>query len=303
VQRVLLIPDRFTDWRMWAGIPDRLARRAAVSHLDQLISLPWAAAPDAVVGLARSQAPDGWDVVVAAGQACPFAVALAAAGLAHGLVLLQPEIPFDRIPEDVDLGPATPDPDAAAPYEVLIGAMHAVTPEEWRELLTQTIRQTVPRGVPDGELDLMLQLAGDHAAEVRAELLDFERAELAERYLPSDAPGLWRRERGRWLDQLATLTLPVVAIVPGPERFVGETIGRITRNLETLVVTEQGIVPPSTTAARDQAATAIERLLDRLSRPVQLPAPLAKPVSLAVAVVPRGIQPLYALTAHAPFLA
>jgi len=266
MQRVLLIPARFTDWRMWAGIPDRLAGRAAVSHLDQIISLPWAAAPDAVVGLARSQAPGGWDVVVAAGQACPFAVALATAGLVCGLVLIQAEIPFDRIPEDVDLGPATPDPDAVAPYELLVGAMHAVTPEEWSMLLTQTIRQTAAPGLPDAELDLMLQIAGDHAAEVRAELLDFERAEAAERYLPDDAQRLWRRERGRWLDQLGTLTLPVLAIVPGSERFVGETIGRIAKSLERLVVTEQGIVPPSTAAARDQVAAAIESLLDRVSR-------------------------------------
>jgi len=266
VHRVLMIPDRFTDWRMWAGISDRLARGAAVSHLDQMISLPWTAAPDAVVGLARSLAPGGWDVVVAAVQACPFGVALAAARLGLGLVLVQPEIPFDRIPEDVDLGPATPDLDAQAPFEVLIGAMHAATPDVWRELLTQTIRQTAPRGVPRDELDLAVQLAGDHAAEVRADLLDCERAELAERYLPGDAQGLWRRERGRWLDQLATLTLPVLAVVPGPERFIGETIGRIARNLETLVLTERGIVPPSAAAARDQAAAAIERLLDRVNR-------------------------------------
>jgi len=267
MQRVLLIPARFTDWRMWTSIPDRLARRAAVSHLDQLISLPWAAAPDAVVGLAQTEARGGWDVVVAAGQACPFAVAIAAAGLGRGLVLIQPEIPFDRIPEDVELGPATPDFDALAPYEVLVGAMHVATPQEWRALLTQTIRLTAPPDLPHDELDLTVQLAGDHADEVRAELLDFERAEVAERYLPADAQSLWRRERGRWLDQLATLTLPVLPVIPGPERFVGETIGRIARNLETLVVTEQGIVPPGTAAARDQAAGAIERLLDRLSRP------------------------------------
>jgi len=270
MQRVLLIPARFTDRRMWAGIPERLARRAAVSHLDQLISLPWAAAPDAVVGLARSQAPDGWDVVVAASQACPLAVALAAAGLSRSLVLIQPEIPFDRIPEDVDLGPAAPELDAlqldaAAPYEVLVGALHAATPEEWRVLLTQTIRQTAPAGFPPGEVDLMVQIAGDHAAEVRAELLDFERAEAAERYLPEDAQWLWRRERGRWLDRLAALTLPVLVVVPGPERFVGETISRITRNMTALVVTERGIVPPSTAAARQQAAEGIESLLDRLS--------------------------------------
>lgn len=266
MQRVLLIPDRFTDWRMWAGIPDRLAQRVAVSHLDQLINLPWAAAPDTVVGLTRSQACDGWDVVVAAGQGCPFAVALGAAGLGRSLVLAQPEIPFDRIPEDVDLGPSTPELDALAPYEVLVGAMHAATQEEWRVLLTQTIRQTAPPGLPNDELDLMVQIAGDHAAEVRAELLDFERAEMAERYLPEEAPRLWRRERGQWLDQLATLTLPVLPVVPRPERFIGETIGRIARNLETLVVTERGVVPPSTAASRDQAAAAIERLLDRVSR-------------------------------------
>jgi hypothetical protein len=76
---------------------------------------------------------------------------------------------------------------------------------------------------------------------------------------------LWRRERGRWLDQLATLTQPVLPVIPGPERFIGETIGRIARNPETVVVIEQGIVPPSTAAARDQAAAAIERLFDRLS--------------------------------------
>jgi hypothetical protein len=266
MQRVLLIPARFTDWRMWSRISGRLARNAEVNHLDQLISLPWAATPDAVVGLARSRAPHGWDIVAAAGQACPFAVALAAAGLGRGLVLIQPEIPFDSIPEDVDLGPATPGLDALEPYEMLVGAMHAATAEGWRALLTQTVRQTAPPGLPHGELDLMVQLANDHAAEVRAELLDFERAEVGERYLPSDAQKLWRRERGRWLDQLATMTLPLLVVVPGPERFIGETIGRIAFNLETLVVTEQGIVPPSTAAARDQAAAAIERLADRVGR-------------------------------------
>jgi hypothetical protein len=269
---VLFIPARFTDFRMWAGIPDRLARRAAVSHLDQLIAVPWTAAPDAVVGLARGQVPDGWDVVVAASQGCPFAVAIAAAGLAHGLVLIQPEIPFDRIPEDVDLGPATP-PDfnasqrgELAPYELLVGEMYDATPAEWKTLLTQAIRQTAPAGLTPGELDLALQIAGDHAAEVRAELMDFERAETAERYLPADTQRLWRRERGRWLDVLATLTLPVVTAVPGSERFTGEIIGRLARQYMEPVVTVQGIVPPSTAAARDQAAAAIERLLDWLGR-------------------------------------
>lgn len=92
-----------TDYGTWAGIPHPLARRAGVSHLDQLISLPWSADAAAVVPLARSQAPAGWDVVVAAGRGSPFAVALAGAALARGLVLVEPPIPLDCIPQDLDL--------------------------------------------------------------------------------------------------------------------------------------------------------------------------------------------------------
>jgi len=67
---------------------------------------------------------------------------------------------------------------------------------------------------------------------------------------------------GKWLDQLATLTLPVLTIVPAPARFVGQTIGRLAEDTQT-VVAQRGIVPPGTAVARGQAATA-ELLLDRL---------------------------------------
>ena len=50
---VVLIPARFTDWRMWAGMSDRLARRAEVSHLDQLAGVPWDGGSGAIVTLAR----------------------------------------------------------------------------------------------------------------------------------------------------------------------------------------------------------------------------------------------------------
>ena len=75
--------------------------RAEVSQLDRLMELPWAAAATPS-SLARRGWPGGWDVVVAAGRASPFAVTLAAAGLARGVVFAEPEIPFDRIPDDVD---------------------------------------------------------------------------------------------------------------------------------------------------------------------------------------------------------
>jgi hypothetical protein len=263
MQHVLFIPDQLTDHRMWAGIPHRLARRAAVSHLDLLVSLPWSADAAAVVPLARGQAPAGWDVVVAAGRGAPFAVALAAAALARGLVLVEPPIPLDRVPEDVELPLSTPGTDALLPFEVLVSELHDATPDEWRELLMQTIRQTTPADVPPGELDLVLRMAADHAAEMRAELIAFEAAEAAGRNLADDVQWKRQRDRGQWLDQLASLTVPVLTIVPSPRRFAGQTIGRLGEDTQT-VITQRGIVPPSTAVARDQAATAMERLLDRI---------------------------------------
>ncbi len=263
MQQVLFIPDQLTDYRMWAGIPDRLAQRAAVSHLDQLISSPGSADLAAVAPLAGNEAPAGWDVVVAAGRSTPFAVALAAAGLARALVLVEPAIPLNRMPEDVDR-PTTPySSDALRPYETLISELHDAPPDEWSELLVQAIRQTTPAGVPPDELELVVRMAADHAAEARAELIAFEAAEAAGWKPADDVQWKRQRDRGEWLDQLATLTLPVLTIVPAPCGFVGRTIGRLTEDTQT-VVTASGIVPPSTAVARDQAATAIERLLDRL---------------------------------------
>jgi len=115
MQQALLIPDRFTDWRMWAGLPDRLARRAEVSHLDQLASILWDSG-GAVVSLARSLRPDGWDVAVAAGRAAALAVALGAAGLAGSIALAEPEIPFDCIPEDIEVAIDPPGTDVLVPY-------------------------------------------------------------------------------------------------------------------------------------------------------------------------------------------
>jgi hypothetical protein len=266
MQRVLLIPARFTDWRMWGGLPDRLARRAAVSHLDQLISLPWAADPDAVVGLARSQAPDGWDVVVAAGQACPFAVALTAAGLAIGIVLAEPEIPFDRIPEDVEVAIEPPDADVLARYEQLVSALHDADAEQWRALVMQVIQQTSTTDLPPAELDLAVQIAGDHAAEFRAELLAFEAASAAKRQLPDHAQLARLHARGRWLDQLADLTVPVMTVVPAPRRFVAETIARLASHPESSLTDGTILAGGAQPGAREQAAAAIEQLLDRVSR-------------------------------------
>ncbi len=265
MQRVLLIPDRFSDYRMWGGIPDRLAHSAEVSHLDRLIQLPWSGGSGAIVELVRGQRPGGWDVVAAAGQASPFAVALAAAGLARGLVLAEPEIPFNRIPDDVEFALDLPDEHVLAPYQPLVSALHEAGPEQWRDLTIDVLRQTARRDLPPGELDLAVQIATDHAAEVRAELLAFAAADAAERELPDDVQLAQLHARGRWLDQLATLTVPVMTVVPAPMRHYAQTVSRYAAEAE-IVITGSTIQPGGAReGARDQAAVAIERMLDRVS--------------------------------------
>ncbi len=264
MQRVLLIPDRFSDYRMWAGIPARLARRAEVSHLDRLIQLPWGGPSGAVVDLARAQQPGGWDVVVAAGQASPFAVALAAAGLAFGLVLAEPEIAFDRIPDDVEFALDLPPDDVLAPYEPLVSAMHDASPEQWRDMMIDVLRQTSRSDLPRAELDLAVQIATDHSADLRAQLLAFAAADAAEREVPDDVQLAQLRARGRWLDQLATLAIPVITVVPAPMRPYAQTVSRYAAEAE-IVITDSTIQPGGARdGARDRAAAAIERMLDRV---------------------------------------
>lgn len=262
---VLFIPDRFTDHRMWGGIPDRLADRAAVSHLDQMMTLPWAAGSGAAVAVARSQVPAGWDVVVAAGDAGPLAAALGMARLAASLVLTQPRVPFDRIAGDVDLELELDLPDEVpGSILALVGALHSAEPDEWRTLLADVIRQTSAPGLPAAEVDLAVAISADHAAEVRAELQAFEAADAADREPPDDAQ--WARLqqlRYGWLDQLGKLDVPVLTVVPASGRAVARAIGRLAKDAQT-VVTDGGILPPGTATARDQLAAAIERLLDRL---------------------------------------
>jgi hypothetical protein len=269
MSRVLFIPDRFTDHRMWGSISERLARRAEVSHLDELMHVPWAAGAGAVVGPARSLVPDGWDVVVAAGQAGPLAVALAAAGLARSIVLAEPQIPFDRIPDDVELDLPPLDDDVLTSYEPLVNAIQDADPEEWRALMIQLVRQTAPSGLPPAELELTVQIAADHAAEMRAELQAFAAADARDRDLPDELQWAQQRARGQWLDQLARLAVPVVTVVPRRGRFLAETVARIAANPETVLTDGTIQVGGAQEGARDQAAAAIEGLLDRIGRPPQ----------------------------------
>ena len=287
MQRVVLIPDRFSDHRMWADLPDRLGGRAEVIHLDEYIQLPWAAGETAIVAAARVVlSSDGCDVAAAAGQACPFAVALARAGLARSLVLYSPEVPFDRIPDDVDLTLDQPGADFLAPYQPLIDALTDGDPDRFRALLANVLRQTAPATTEPAELDLAIAIASDHAEEMRAELQAFAAVDAVERDLPDDVQLARLRARGQWLDDLAALRVPVLVVAPGRVRFLAETITRLASDAGALLTDGADAFAPG--GSRAAAVAAVERMLDRvggreqphIGSPAQLGSP-ADPASLA----------------------
>jgi hypothetical protein len=232
-------------------------------HLDQLIQMPWTAGDASVVAAARVVLPaDGCDVAAAAGQACPFAVALARAGLARSLVLFAPEIPFDRIPDNVDVALDLPDADFLAPFQSLVTALSAADPDHWRTLLVEVVRQTAPPTTAPAELDLAIAIASDHAEEMRAEMQAFAAIDAVERDLPDDVQLARLQARGQWLDRLAALRVPVLVVVPARARFLAETVTRIASDADAVLTDGADTFAPG--GSRAAAVAAIERMLDRV---------------------------------------
>src|ERR1700726_4286719 len=98
--RILFVPDRFTDYRLWSDIPDWIQGRAEVIHFDQHEQMPWTGADGRFLAAVRRLAGAGvFDIVVAAGQAARFAFAIAEAGLARGLIFIYPWP--DRLPDEL----------------------------------------------------------------------------------------------------------------------------------------------------------------------------------------------------------
>jgi hypothetical protein len=265
MRRVVLIPDRFSDHRAWAGIADRLEERAEVIHLDQLIQMPWATGDASVVSAARvGLTADGCDVAAAAGQACPFAVALAGAGLARSLVLFAPEIPFDRIPDDVDLTLDLPDANFLEPYQPLADALTDADADQWRALVAEVVRQTAPATTALADVDLAIAIASEHAEEMRAEMQAFAAASAADRDLGDDVQLAQLRARGQWLDRLGALRVPVVVVVPYRTRFLAETVTRIAIDGDAVLTDGADTFAPG--GSKAAAVAAIERMVDRVDR-------------------------------------
>jgi hypothetical protein len=263
---VLFIPDRFTDYRLWSDIPDRLEGRAQAIHYDQQ-DLPWAAADGGFLDAARRLAPDGsFHIAAAKGEAARFGFALAEAGLAKGLVLFQPSL--DSFPDDYDVDFTIPDLEhSLEAFMPIVSALDEPDPGRRLEILLEVIRATAGQDLEPAGLDLLLAMYSDYADEyfahlrasaAPAEVLDVTEAAGADQPIQ---PPPWRERP--WIDRLAALTVPVTTVVSAPGRVTGEAIARRAQHAEIVVAGANAGLEPAEDRAR--AADAILRMLDRVS--------------------------------------
>lgn len=251
---VLFIPDRFMDYRMWGEVPDLIRDRTSVVHLDQCMHIPWPAPDEGFLDAVRGLAPsEGFDVVVAAGQAARFGFAIASAGLGAGLMLFYPAP--DRHLDEVIA--ATPDPDPAEyadPFLPLVNALEEEDAGRRRDILMQVVRDTADPGADPVELDRVLAMTSDHAEEIFASLA--AAAESADSQREQDDPP-WLVQP--WLDQLPGLAVPVMAVVAPHVSALGDVIARRAADAEIV------IAKPRLTPVADPAAS-VAALLRMLSR-------------------------------------
>jgi hypothetical protein len=258
---VLFIPDRFTDYRLWSDIPTRIGGRAEVIHFDQHDPIPWAAASGEFVDTARGLAGGGrFHVVAAAGQADRFALALAEAGLARGLVLVHPPIPAE-IP--ASLRPDWSDPavrqlieEAAKSMAPLAEVIDDPDPSPKRDAFLASIREE-GRDLEPAVLELAMSMYGDHADEMFAWMQSLAASEEE-----GDDPG--RPAGGQaWLDYLAPVAVPVILVMPPLGMALGEACAERARDAEVVALRPGGGLVPAEDRAR--AAEVILRMLDRVS--------------------------------------
>jgi hypothetical protein len=249
VPRILFIPDRFADYRMWSTISDQLEGRAEVMHFDQHEQMPWTN-PDggflaAVRRLAEGQP---FSIVVAAGQAARFGFAVAEAGLACSVVLFypSPDCLLAEIP-DVDYA------ELLKPYVPAISAVRDGDVAQLRDVLVQAARDAAGPDADPRELQTLTDMLTDHAAELLTELQATQAAADADS-MPPDPP--WLRQP--WIGRLATLTVPVTAVITPGNTAVADVIAGRAQHGEVVILPQ---LAPA--ALPSGSAEVILRILDR----------------------------------------
>jgi len=264
---VLFIPDRFSDYRLWSDIPDRLQGRALAIHFDQH-DLPWTSGNGEFLEIARRLAPDGsFHVVAANGQAARFAFALSEAGVAKGLTLFQPSL--DCIPDDVHVDrSALGDPEHVLdPFMPILSALDEPDPSRRREILLDVIRTTAGPDLEPAGLELLLAMYSDHAEEIFADLqasaAEGEQSQATEANDPDEPFHIPPWLERPWIDRLADLTVPVTTVVSARGRVIAEAIARRAVDAEIVIAGGSAGLEPAEDRAR--AAEAILRTLDRVA--------------------------------------
>ena len=124
-----------------------------------------------------------------------------------------------------------------------------------RDVLVQVARDTAGRDAEPRELQQLIDMLTDHAGELLTSLQATQAAAAADPS-PPDPPWLERP----WINRLATLTVPVMAIVAPGSTAIGDMITRRARDAE-IVVADQ-LFP---VALPSGSAEVIVRMLDRMT--------------------------------------
>jgi hypothetical protein len=255
--QVLFIPDRFTDYRMWSDIPDRVLDQAEVIHFEARAPIPWTSADGGfLAAVRRIAAARSFTVVVAAGNAARFGFAAAEAGLTAGLMLFYPSL--DRILPEVSSSLRDVDwNEQLAPFLSLANALNEPDPARRREIYLQHVRDTTEPGLDRAELETVLAMATDHAEEFLADLQATATAAAAGEPQP-DPPWMERA----WIDRLENLNVPVTAVV-GPRGAIGDAIAARSAGAEIILTAAYPGLGGSA-FDRGRVADALGRMIDRV---------------------------------------
>jgi hypothetical protein len=201
--RLIMIPPRFADRRIWADLPACLPGEPEIVFCEQCSPASGSAAFPGVRALIAAQ-PAAVDAVIAAGDGARMAVGAALDGLVSGVVLLQPAL--DGIPEE--LGPADYSglEERVALFAPLLTAVHEADPVKWRALVEEVVDRAIGARLAPDDAVLIRDVTADHASEIQDKLQRAVAAQARGEQQEPPAPGQ------RWIDRIRELSVPLSVV-------------------------------------------------------------------------------------------